>query len=238
MQCYKLNTISIEANKAVAELNALGFVGFGLEEEFQCVVVWSDKEFTTTWFHESEDCDLSKETKFYTTREEFIEVIKKELLNLPKEEEVQGLQVKIKKLHKAAVIPTYAKYGDAGMDLTAISKYYDDAGNVCYGTGLAFEIPDGYVGLIFPRSSISKKDLALSNSVGVIDSGYRGEVVFKFKDCISLSEHRTKDFLDDYEIGDRIGQIIILPYPQVSFVEVDELSDTERGKGGFGSSGS
>lgn len=85
MRCYKLNTSSIEASKAVDELNVLGFVGFLLMEDFQCVVVWSDKQFTTTWFHETEDCDLSKETKFYTDKEEFLEVIKKELLNLPKE---------------------------------------------------------------------------------------------------------------------------------------------------------
>mgnify|MGYP006379072781 FL=1 len=91
------------------------------------------------------------------------------------------MQVKIKKLHDDAVIPSYAKHGDAGMDLTAISKQYDDHGNVCYGTGLAFEIPKGFVGLLFPRSSNTKKDLVLGNSVGVLDSGYRGEVVFKFK---------------------------------------------------------
>ena len=67
------------------------------------------------------------------------------------------------------------------MDLVAVSKSYDENLNVCYGTGLAFEIPEGYMGLVFPRSSISKKDLTLSNSVGVIDSGYRGEVFLKFR---------------------------------------------------------
>ena len=91
------------------------------------------------------------------------------------------MQVNIKRLNENAVIPTYAKHGDAGMDLTATSKSYDDHGNVVYGTGLAFEIPMGYVGYVFPRSSNAKKDLILSNSVGVIDSGYRGEVIFKFK---------------------------------------------------------
>ena len=154
------------------------------------------------------------------------------------------LDVKIKKLHRDAIIPSYAKDGDAGMDLTAVSCKYDDNGNICYGTGLAFEIPDGYVGLIFPRSSISKKDLTLSNSVGVIDSGYRGEVSFKFKPTLKLKPHyhavNTMEavlpyFHEEYNVGDRIGQIIILPYPKVSFVEVDELSETERGTGGFGS---
>ena len=80
------------------------------------------------------------------------------------------MKVKIKKLNENAVIPSYSKQGDAGMDLVATSKIFDKCGNVEYGTGLAMEIPEGYVGLIFPRSSISKKDLALTNAVGVIDS--------------------------------------------------------------------
>ena len=144
------------------------------------------------------------------------------------------LKVNIKKLSDLAVIPSYSKTGDAGLDLTATSKIYDEHGNVCYGTSLAFEIPNGYVGYVFPRSSNSKKDLLLSNSVGVIDSGYRGEVVFKFK--------MTCGFIDnnhgcDYSIGDRIGQIIIMPIPQIEFNEVDTLEDSERGSNGFGSSG-
>jgi dUTP pyrophosphatase len=78
--------------------------------------------------------------------------------------------IKIKKLHPDAVIPKYAHATDAGLDLVAISKKVDDNGNIEYDTGLAIEIPDGHVGLIFPRSSISKIDLSLSNAVGVIDS--------------------------------------------------------------------
>lgn len=152
------------------------------------------------------------------------------------------MQVKIKKLHKDAVIPSYAKHGDAGMDLVATSKSYDDHGNVVYGTGLAFEIPKGYAGFLFPRSSNTKKDLILGNSVGVIDSGYRGEVVLKFKASSLRFEHDGKVLSDEfpqniYDVGDRIGQIIIMPYPKVNFIEVDELSDSERGQGGFGSSG-
>lgn len=142
------------------------------------------------------------------------------------------MEVKIKKLSQDAVVPTYAKHGDAGMDLTATSKTYDDNGNVVYGTSLAFEIPHGYVGLLFPRSSNTKKDLILGNSVGVIDSGYRGEVVFKFKAALK-EPGRMKNL---YNIGDRIGQIIIMPYPKVTFIEVDELGESERGDGGFGSS--
>ena len=80
------------------------------------------------------------------------------------------MKVKIKKLCESAVIPTYAKPGDAGMDLGATSRIFDKYGNVEYGTGLAMEIPEGYVGLIFARSSIFKQDLSLSNAVGVIDS--------------------------------------------------------------------
>lgn len=80
------------------------------------------------------------------------------------------MEIKIKKLCDSAVIPSYAKSGDAGMDLVAISKIFDKYGNVEYGTGLAMEIPKGYVGLLFPRSSIFKQDLSLANAVGVIDS--------------------------------------------------------------------
>jgi dUTP pyrophosphatase len=138
------------------------------------------------------------------------------------------MEVKIKKLHPNAVIPSYAKAGDAGLDLTAVSKDFDEYGNVVYGTGIAVEIPAGFVGLVFPRSSIYKVELSLSNSVGVIDSGYRGEIMFKFREH---GLHRT------YEVGERIGQLIIMPYPSIQFKEVDELSETERGEGGYGSTG-
>jgi dUTP pyrophosphatase len=139
------------------------------------------------------------------------------------------MKVKIKKIDANAVIPKYAKPGDAGLDLTATSeKWNDDNTMVTYGTGLAVEIPEGYVGLVFPRSSVSKTTLNLTNSVGVIDSGYRGEIMFKFR---YLEEGMI------YDIGDRIGQLIIMPYPQVEFEEVEDLSSTERGEGGFGSTG-
>lgn len=152
------------------------------------------------------------------------------------------MKVKIKKLHKDSVIPKYAKNGDAGMDLTAVDCEYDSENGVfVYKTGLAFEIPEGYVGLLFPRSSIYKKSLILSNSVGVLDSGYRGEVMFKFRNrfrymiyCYLFKSGIYKYF---YKKGDRIGQIIILPYPQIEFEEVDKLNGTERGTGGYGSTG-
>ena len=167
---------------------------------------------------------------------------------------MKTLKVKIKKLNENAVIPTYSKDGDAGMDLVATSKHYDEDGNVVYRTGLAFEIPKGYVGLLFPRSSNAKKDLLLSNSVGVLDSGYRGEVMFKFKSSETIwnwdynkessvfytaeDEYRNYSLiLNHYNVGERIGQIIILPYPQIEFEEAEELSETERGNGGYGSTG-
>tara|TARA_B100001093_G_scaffold489236_1_gene527218 strand:+ start:1461 stop:1886 length:426 start_codon:yes stop_codon:yes gene_type:complete len=137
--------------------------------------------------------------------------------------------VKVRRLDAGAVIPKYAKPGDAGMDLYATTQSFDKHGNYVYGTGLAIEIPEGYVGLLFPRSSISKTAHSLRNAVGVIDSGYRGEIMMKY-------DINTRN-LPVYTVGDRIAQIIILPYPQIEFEEVGELSDSERGSGGFGSTG-
>ena len=140
-----------------------------------------------------------------------------------------SLKVKFKKLYKDAVVPSYAKEGDAGLDLTAthmtlVREFIE------YGTGIAVEIPEGYVGLVFPRSSVSKKEnFYLKNSVGVIDSGYRGEIKLRFNNG-SLGANY-------YQPGEKIGQLIILPYPTIYLEQVDELSSTERGEGGFGSTG-
>lgn len=173
---------------------------------------------------------------------------------------MKKLKVNIKKLHKDAVIPSYAHSTDCGLDLTAVSKTYDKYGNVVYGFGLAFEIPEGYAGFIFPRSSNHKSGLLLTNSVGVIDSGYRGEVTSRFanrcemtlplkfwdrmkyllsgKGWDGMRLHINHNFRPDvHEVGDRIAQMVILPYPKVEFNEVEELSETERGKGGHGSTG-
>lgn len=142
------------------------------------------------------------------------------------------MDVKIKKLDPNAVIPKYAKPGDAGMDLTAVSCDYDvEHDYYVYGTGLAIEIPEGYVGLLFPRSSNRKTDAYMTNHVGVIDSGYRGEIMITYK---------SRDLYEGdapYEVDDRVAQLIIMPYPTINLVEVDELSETERGKGGHGSTG-
>jgi dUTP pyrophosphatase len=141
----------------------------------------------------------------------------------------QQLIVKVKKLHENAVIPSYSKPGDAGMDLTITEIKENNFRQISYGFGIAIEIPLGYVGLVFPRSSVKNQDLLLSNCVGVIDSGYRGEIQSTFK--------KTDPSEKFYNVGERGAQIIILPYPQVFMVESDELSDTERGTGGFGSTG-
>jgi dUTP pyrophosphatase len=116
------------------------------------------------------------------------------------------------------------------MDLVATKIISNTTFDISYGIDLAMEIPKGFVGLVFPRSSIRKYELALSNSVGVIDSGYRGEIQATFKKTNGL------DSLS-YKVGDRIAQIMIIPHPDIQFEEADELSDTERGEGGFGSTG-
>jgi dUTP pyrophosphatase len=150
------------------------------------------------------------------------------------------MQVRVKKLHPDAVIPSYAKAGDAGMDMVAISADISKDGLfIEYGTGIAVEIPEGYVGLMFPRSSLSKTTMVLSNHVGVIDSGYRGEIKFRFKDLNMQQEFDGQWYGDEtvYEVGNKIGQLVILPYPQIELVETDELNESERGADGFGSSG-
>lgn len=142
------------------------------------------------------------------------------------------MELKIKRLVPGATIPTYARPGDAGMDLVATGIEWNNGNTmqVTYGTGIAVEIPEGFVGLIFPRSSICKTDLNLSNGVGVIDSGYRGEIKFKF----NLRGESNTDVIS-YQVGDKIGQLVIMPIPTVTISVVDELSSTMRGTGGFGS---
>lgn len=139
-----------------------------------------------------------------------------------------SVQLRVKKLHPHARIPKYAKPGDAGVDLTAIEVQEKDGKLICK-TGLAIEIPEGYVGKIYPRSSVHKKDLVLANSVGIIDSGFRGELMVVFKTLNSR--------MNIYQPGDRVAQLIIEPIPTILFKQVNELSETERGEGGFGSTG-
>jgi dUTP pyrophosphatase len=141
------------------------------------------------------------------------------------------MKVKFKKLHKDAVSPKFAHKTDAGADLTATSVDFSRDRQVVYGTGLAVEIPEGMVGLLFPRSSVRNTDLVMSNCVGVIDSGYLGEIMATFN-----FNSRTPDNLI-YQVGDRIAQLVIMPVPLVQYTEVEELSETERNTSGYGSTG-
>lgn len=144
------------------------------------------------------------------------------------------MQVKIKKLHPDAVIPQYATSGSACFDLTAVpgsTRHPSDDKAEVYPTGLAFEIPQDHVMLVFSRSGQGFKEaVRLSNCVGVIDSDYRGEVKVSLRS--DAREYSTPAWS-----GERIAQAMILPVQQVSFLEVDELGTTERGTGGLGSTG-
>lgn len=163
------------------------------------------------------------------------------------------MEINYKKINEKAKTP-YKKFDiDAGFDLYATSinktnKYIE------YGTGLAFEIPEGYMGLLFPRSSVTKEDLMLKNAVGVVDASYRGEVRFRYINAVHDLVHNYVQYddyvtneiidlnivnrhLDQYEIGDRCGQIIFMEIPKIKLIEATELSDTVRGSGGYGSSG-
>ena len=159
------------------------------------------------------------------------------------------MKVRFKKLSDNAVMPKKAHPTDAGFDLVATSREIDEYGNIVYGTGLAVEIPDGYVGLAFPRSSVSKYDLVMANCTGVIDAPFRGEMMFKFKMAIEagmlVTEGAGEHFYAQttypknrvYNVGDRIAQLIILPIPAIEFEEAEELSSSDRGEGGYGSTG-
>ena len=138
------------------------------------------------------------------------------------------ITIKYKKLHPNAKAPYQGTPGSAGFDLTAISREEINAYLTKYDTGLAVEIPEGYVGLVFPRSSVYKTDTMLTNCVGVIDSDYRGSITAVFA---------GRNAEREYKVGDRIMQLLIMPVPEVRYIEAKELSETERGTGGYGSTG-
>ena len=140
---------------------------------------------------------------------------------------VTPLEIKYKKLIKEAKFPFRKHDVDAGFDLTAIWKEVTKK-YTAFGTGLAFEIPNGYVGYLFARSSITKLDYIVKNSVGVVDASYRGEIMFRFY-------HLEGNVI--YRVGDRIGQIIFMKLPEIKLIEAQELNNTERGTSGYGSSG-
>jgi dUTP pyrophosphatase len=140
------------------------------------------------------------------------------------------MKIHFKKLNPEAQKPKFGKPGDAGADLVATVAWATES-QIVYGTGLAVEIPEGMVGLVFPRSSVRNYALSMANSVGVIDSGYRGEIMVTFN---IKTNHNTREL---YKIGDRIAQLIIMPVPLAKYVEVEELSETQRGTDGHGSTG-
>ena len=146
------------------------------------------------------------------------------------------VNVKFKRIHELTPKPEGMSDGAAAADLTATGATVNYAqGYIEYNTGLCVDIPKGYAGFIFPRSSISKTPHSLANSVGVIDSDYRGEIKVRMR----FNEYSVVDSSSGeiYSIGDRIAQMVIMEVPSVEYEEVDELTDTSRGKGGFGSTG-
>lgn len=141
--------------------------------------------------------------------------------------------VRVKKLDNRAILPTYGSDCAAGADLYALTGgevVIEADQTVLIHTGIALEIPTGYAGLIYARSGIAtKRGLAPANKVGVIDSDYRGEIM------VALHNHSGES--QTVSDGERIAQMVIAPYLTVNFVESDELDDTKRGQGGFGSTG-
>lgn len=143
------------------------------------------------------------------------------------------MEIKIKRLNERAKIPTFGTEFSAGADLYCAEEHEISvcSGQKCsIGTGISMEIPEGYVGLVFARSGLAcKNGLRLCNSVGVIDADYRGE--------IKVVLHNDSEYVREIKPGERVAQMIVMPYPKVSFIEVKELSDTVRGESGFGGTG-
>lgn len=156
--------------------------------------------------------------------------------------------IKVKRLHPDAVLPIRGSEGAAGYDLTAVTL--EKRGDLyIYGTGLAFEIPPGYYGALCARSSIAFQPLHKCGGVTIIDSDYRGEVFVMFRNIpraplwnlsiegFLLDQGKSKSLLNAYKVGDRVAQLIIQKYTPAAFKLVDELSETTRGPGGYGSTG-
>ncbi len=147
---------------------------------------------------------------------------------------MSALNIDITRTSPSAVIPGYARAGDAGLDLVANESAVVSFGSVTtVGTGIAIALPEGYAALVIPRSGLAARHgVTVVNAPGLIDSGYRGEI----KVILALLDGATeRGFV--IEPGDRIAQLVILPYPQIALREVDALDETERGTQGFGSSG-
>lgn len=142
------------------------------------------------------------------------------------------LKIKIKKFHIAAQLPSFQSEDAVGADLVAVKKVRNGLFRVWYDCEFAAEIPKGYAGLLFPRSSISKLPLMLANSVGVIDPDYRGTFQVRFNRTFFGIFNRKS-----YKIGERVAQLLIMKMPDVEYVDSDVVSTTKRGKKGFGSTG-
>ena len=146
---------------------------------------------------------------------------------------MQTCLIKIKKLDKEAIIPKYGTDAAAGFDLYSLSNeeiLLEPHETVMIKTGLALEIPEGYAGFIFARSGLaSKKGLAPANKVGVVDSDYRGEVM--------VALHNHTNINQTINAHERIAQMVIMPYIKASFIESEDLEESVRGEGGFGSTG-
>lgn len=146
---------------------------------------------------------------------------------------IDNVKINVKKLNPMAIIPTRAHSTDAGLDLYACTGekiIIAPHQTIKVSTGLAIELPDGYFGAVFARSGLAtKQGLRPANAVGVCDSSYRGEYI--------VALHNDTDIPQMINPMERIAQLVVMPYLPVELVEVDELSDTERGAGGFGSSG-
>ena len=141
------------------------------------------------------------------------------------------MQLKIKKLNPSAILPSYAREGDAGLDLFSIRKLVIEPGtSALVPTGIAIQLPSGTEAQVRPRSGLALKHaITVLNTPGTVDEGYRGEV------GVILVNHGTSAFT--VEVGMKIAQMVVSPRIQVAVVEVEELSDTARGAGGFGSTG-
>lgn len=155
------------------------------------------------------------------------------------------MKIPYKKLHEDAILPKHAKEGDGAVDLYAVSarvETHEGPGEsyyfIEYGTGLAVEIPDGHAGLLLPRSSSSKTSLIMANSVGLVDSAYRGEIKVRYRlDSVGYKDLMESGQANVYQVGKAVAQLLIVPFVTQETVLVDELSSTDRGENGFGSTG-
>ena len=153
------------------------------------------------------------------------------------------MKIKFRRLNENAVVPVFATKGAACADVVATEIVKQDSYNVTVKLGFATEIPEGYKGVVVPRSSFTQKGWVMQNSPAQIDSDYRGEWMLKFQsltfDAVS-TRHNLIDLLPEdfpYEVGDRVAQVYFEKVERAEFVVVDDLESTQRGEGGFGSTG-